>query len=172
MTLFIASVIPVVRTSKNLRSPVYVCKKDIKIKLKSLKVLKSSADCLAWEARSPGKYAPQQTPFQGGTRRLSFSMVLFLTLSSVTLYMDISMRRIVLGQDDIEVDCTKHKDSKEFARYEKLLETEGIKDGYLIYALNDDYFMEVTALLMNLIFSAATYKWRSLASIRRHSVGC
>ena len=141
VTLFIASVIPVVRTSKKSPLPGVRLQEDIKIKLKSLKSPKIISRLfgvggeIAWK-----NMRRNRRRFKGALVVLVFSMVLFLTLSSVTLYMDISMRRIVLGQDDIEVDCTKHKDSKEFARYEKLLETEGIKDGYLIYALNDDYF--------------------------------
>ncbi|MBP6950224.1 MAG: ABC transporter permease [Clostridiaceae bacterium] len=149
VTLFIASVIPVVRTSQKSPLAGVRLQEDIKVKserLKSPKIVSSlfgAGGEIAWK-----NMRRNRRRFRGALVVLVFSMVLFLTLSSLMHFLNLSMRRFTLGQDDIEVCGIQLEDSKDFNRWEALLDTDLIKDGYIIYSLNhhlshsSDHFAE------------------------------
>lgn len=140
VTLIAASIIPVMRTSK--MSPLVGVRQqeDIKIKSKRLRSPKVIARLfgiggeIAWK-----NMRRNRRRHRGPLIALVFSMVLYLTLSSLHLYTDLSLRRFALGKDDIMVSGIQLEDSKDFGLYEALLDTAGIKDGFVLYSLEADY---------------------------------
>ncbi len=140
VTLLIASIIPVLRSSQ--KTPLAGVRQQDEIKLKP-RSLKSPAFIsrlfgmegeIAWKNQRRNKRR-----FRGTLIALVLSMVLFLTLSSLVHYLDLSSQRMTIGKDDLYVGGIQLEDGQKIASYEALLETKGVKNGFALYRIHDSF---------------------------------
>lgn len=144
LALLLASIIPVMKTSR--RDPLkgVLQRRESKLKVRKLREPKFVSRWFGIEGAIAWKnHRRNRQHFRGPLVALVICMVLFLSLSSLSLFMNLMFERVGAGVADISVDGIKLKNIEELATYESILRTEGIKDGYFAYVLDATFHIDV-----------------------------